>query len=123
MDPCSEAIARFCLDQGVPLAHPPQTLLRLELVDIGVLQFERLAGQLTLWLSFTVLGALFEHAMSSALRQVHDQQAPGQLLRCGLLPDDRLVFLVSFDERRVTEQRLHEAYRLLLRVRAEVLAA
>ncbi|AMK30400.1 Type III secretion chaperone SycN [Pseudomonas putida] len=105
------------------LAHPPQTVLRLELPDTGVLQFERQAGQLTLWLSVTLPGALFEHALSSALRHVHDQQAPGQLLRCGLLSDERLVLLLSLDERRVTEQALREAYRLLSQVRAEVLAA
>ncbi|MDH1631096.1 hypothetical protein [Pseudomonas mosselii] len=123
MDDCTEAIVRFCRDQGVVLTHTPETLLRLDLVDIGVLQFERQGGQLTLWLSFTVQGALFEHAMSSALRHVHDQQTPGLQLRCGLLPDERLVLLASLDERRVTEQVLHEAFRLLSRVRAEVLAA
>ncbi|MEB5934179.1 hypothetical protein MXL15_18420 [Pseudomonas mosselii] len=123
MDLCTEAIVRFCRDQGVLLAHPPQTVLRLELPDTGVLQFERQAGQLTLWLSFALPGALFEHALSSALRHVHDQQAPGQLLRCGLLSDERLVLLLSLDERRVTEQALREAYRLLSQVRAEVLAA
>ncbi|MDN4497881.1 hypothetical protein [Pseudomonas mosselii] len=123
MDLCTEAIVRFCRDQGVLLAHPPQTVLRLELPDTGVLQFERQAGQLTLWLSVTLPGALFEHALSSALRHVHDQQAPGQLLRCGLLSDERLVLLLSLDERRVTEQALREAYRLLSQVRAEVLAA
>ena len=123
MDLCTEAIVRFCRDQGVLLAHPPQTVLRLELADTGVLQFERQAGQLTLWLSVTLPGALFEHALSSALRHVHDQQAPGQLLRCGLLSDERLVLLLSLDERRVTEQALREAYRLLSQVRAEVLAA
>ncbi|ATB63722.1 type III secretion chaperone SycN [Pseudomonas mosselii] len=123
MDLCTEAIVRFCRDQGVLLAHPPQTVLRLELPDTGVLQFERQAGQLTLWLSFALPEALFEHALSSALRHVHDQQAPGQLLRCGLLSDERLVLLLSLDERRVTEQALREAYRLLSQVRAEVLAA
>lgn len=123
MNPCSEAIVRFCRDQGVVLAHLPETRLRLDLPDIGVLQFERLAGQVTLWLSFAVQGALFEHAMSSALRHVQDHQVPGQLLRCGLLPDERLVLLVSFDERRVTKQVLHEAYQLLSRMRVEVLAA
>ncbi|MBC3437489.1 type III secretion chaperone SycN [Pseudomonas sp. BW16M2] len=123
MDSCADAIARFCRDQGVVLPYAPGTLLRLDLADIGVLQFERLGGQLTLWLGFTVQGALFEHAMSSALRQVHDQQTSGLQLRCGLLPDERLVLLASLDERRVSEPVLHEAYRLLSRVRAEVLAA
>ncbi|MDC0690341.1 hypothetical protein POF53_22320 [Mitsuaria sp. RG] len=123
MDLCTEAMVRFCRDQGVILAHPQETFQRLELADIGVVQFERQAGQLTLWLTFPVHGALFERALSNALRQVHDHQAPGQLLRCGLLPDDRLVLLVSLDEHRVTEQVLHEACRLLSRVRVEVLTA
>ncbi|KNX78671.1 molecular chaperone [Pseudomonas sp. 250J] len=123
MDSCTDAIARFCRDQGVVLTHPQETFQRLELSQIGVLQFERQAGQLTLWLTFTVHGTLFERALSSALRHVHDHQAPGQLLRCGLLPDDCLALLVSLDERRVTEQLLHEAYRLLSWVRAEVLTA
>nr|WP_313650393.1 hypothetical protein [Pseudomonas soli] len=97
-------------------------MLRLELPGAGVLQLERRGGQLTLWLEFPVHGAMFERAMQCALRQVYEHQAPGCLLRCGLLADDRLVLLAGLDEHGLTEQALHLAYRLLTRVRTEVLA-
>jgi len=123
MDLCTAAVAQFCHDLGVAPAHPQEPLLRLELPGADVLRLERLAGQLTLWLDFSVHGTMFERAMQCALRQVHEHQAPGCLLRCGLLADDRLVLLAGLDEHGLTEQALHRAYRLLTRVRNEVLAA
>lgn len=122
MDPCTAAVAQFCRHLGVAPAHWQEPLLRLELPGAGVLQLERRGGQLTLWLEFPVHGAMFERAMQCALRQVYEHQAPGCLLRCGLLADDRLVLLAGLDEHGLTEQALHLAYRLLTRVRTEVLA-
>jgi type III secretion system chaperone SycN len=120
---CTAAVAQFCRDLGVAPAQPQEPLLRLELPGAGVLQLERLAGQLTLWLDFSVHGAMFERAMRCALRQVYEHQACGCLLRCGLLANDHLVLLAGLDEHGLTEQALHRAYRLLTRVRTEVLAA
>lgn len=122
MDLCEEAIVLFCRDQGVALAPAPGPLVRLALADIGTLQFERHAGQLTLWLAFSAVESLRDGVMLSALSRVYSKHAPLQPLRCGMLANNDLVLMVSLEEAGVSAQQLHEAYRLLGAARTEVLA-
>ncbi|WP_252090995.1 hypothetical protein [Pseudomonas sp. MWU13-3659] len=123
MDLCEEAIALFCRDQGVVLAPDAGPLVRLALRDIGTVQFERHAGQLTFWLAFAVVESQRDRAMLGTLTRVYSARAPLQPLRCGMLANGDLVLMVSLDEDRVSAQQLHETYRLLNAVRAEVLDA
>ncbi|QXH58438.1 type III secretion chaperone SycN [Pseudomonas maumuensis] len=123
MDECTLAVRRFCGDLGMPPVDLQEPVVRFELADASVLQLERQAGRVTLWLSFPVHAAMLERVMLEALRQVHEHQTGSFSLRCGLLADERLVLFMDFDERGLTEHTLHEAYRLLSGVHAEVLAA
>lgn len=120
MDLCAEAIVLFCRDQGVVLPADIGMELRLQLQRNAVLQFERYDGRLTVWLCFSVTEYERPQAVKRALACVFSGVAPSLPVRCGMLGDGRMALLVTLGEGRASVQLLHEIYRTLLGLRAQV---